>query len=154
MYESPIKVLSTEVIDDICAKINKDFSEYVLKEIAKCAIVVSEDELIKALAYDRDQYRKGYKDGYKDGKAEQGWIPLKDGYPKDGTYCLVTIECSYGKSVIMAGFSENFRKWDFSGEVERRAFYRNDPVWGCIEVGGVVAWKPLPKPYERREKER
>lgn len=146
MYESPVETY----VKEISHKVVEGFDEYTVKSIIECGIRINRDELTRALFYDREQYQKGYADA----KAEERWIPLKDGYPEDGTYCLVTIECSYGKSVIMAGFSENFRKWDFSGEVERKAFYRSDPVWGCIEVGGVVAWKPLPKPYERREKEK
>lgn len=54
-YTSPIKVLHTQIQTSI--------ENDILKVIEKHGIEVDKDELIKALAYDRDQYNKGYKDG-------------------------------------------------------------------------------------------
>lgn len=55
MYESPIDVLYKNV--------ETSFENGVLNAIQKVDIIVDKEELIKALKYDRDQYRKGYEDG-------------------------------------------------------------------------------------------
>ena len=54
-YRSPIEV----IYEDVQTK----FEDNVFKAIQNVQINVDRDELIKALAYDRDQYRKGYADG-------------------------------------------------------------------------------------------
>ena len=54
-YTSPIKLLHTQIQTSI--------ENDVFKVIEKHGIEVDKEELIKALAYDRDQYNKGYKDG-------------------------------------------------------------------------------------------
>lgn len=55
MYESPISVLYNDVVEG--------FESGIMRAIQQVDIVVDKEELIKALAYDRDSYRKGYKDG-------------------------------------------------------------------------------------------
>lgn len=55
MYESPIKVIYNDVVEE--------FENEVLKAVQQVDITVDKEELIKALAYDRDSYRRGYKDG-------------------------------------------------------------------------------------------
>lgn len=58
-YESPIQI-STKLID-------MNITDKIIKEIRfKTRIDISEEELIKALKYDRDQYDKGYTDAMKD----------------------------------------------------------------------------------------
>ena len=59
-YSSPIRL----VADDLRSQIEKDLIEV----IHNYEIQVDKDELIKALAYDREQYKKGYADGLADGK--------------------------------------------------------------------------------------
>ena len=82
MYESPIELIFHTVTEDINQRINekieKDFYEFVT---VNYGINVSKEELLKVLAYDRDQYSKGYQDGKKDWDRGEGeWIenPLKD----------------------------------------------------------------------------
>jgi len=60
MYESPIKLLySGPVYKEIV-----DAQEKQIFQAVQSAIVdVDKDELIKALAYDRDKYEKGFADG-------------------------------------------------------------------------------------------
>lgn len=61
-YESPINVM----IGQIETQIEND----VLTAIQRVGVDVDRDELIKALNYDRDQYRKGYNDA----KVHAHWI--------------------------------------------------------------------------------
>lgn len=58
MWESPIHQYTT----DIQTKIEND----IMTCVAGYGIEVDKEELLKALAYDRDQYNKGYNDGYRD----------------------------------------------------------------------------------------
>ena len=58
MYESPIEIIQTQM--------QMQMDEGILKAIQGVGIDVNKEELIKALAYDREQYSKGYKDAIKE----------------------------------------------------------------------------------------
>lgn len=69
MYESPIHI----TFDDypkITKQIMKNQEEHIVGVINEY-VKVDKDELLKALAYDRDQYKKGYDDGYHEAKKIQ-----------------------------------------------------------------------------------
>lgn len=59
-YESPIEVyvkkMQTELVEQL--------DDGILAAVAETGISVNEDELVKALKYDRGQYEKGYADGF------------------------------------------------------------------------------------------
>ena len=59
MYKSPIEI----VVSQFQEMIIQQQDEQTLQAIQKVGIKVDKDELIKALAYDRGQYKKGYTDG-------------------------------------------------------------------------------------------
>lgn len=72
MYIPPIEIIQVPVEFDntimrVEKQLNKGVEEQVYRAVAQCEIVVDKEELIKALQYDRGQYRKGYGDGYADG---------------------------------------------------------------------------------------
>ena len=96
MYESPIKVYEAMKL----AKENE-----IYNAIQKIGVTVDKEELIKALAYDREQYAKGFDDGYEAGKENAtvhahwnkdgrctncgehaAWIPFCDDW-FESTYC-------------------------------------------------------------------
>ena len=58
MYKSPI-----EIVHKIEQQIVQQQEENVIQAIHKMGVNVDKDELLKALAYDREQYNKGYEDG-------------------------------------------------------------------------------------------
>ena len=58
MYEAPIKLIQRQL------RINEENG--ILKAIKDVGVVVDEEELAKALQYDRGQYDKGYSDGIKE----------------------------------------------------------------------------------------
>ena len=62
MYESPISIYEQIANDYV-----KQKDEYIYKAIVKVGVDVNKEELIKALAYDREQYSKGFADGFEDG---------------------------------------------------------------------------------------
>jgi len=53
-YESPIDLIISEM--------NMRMDGEIFKAVQNVGVNVERDELIKALAYDRDQYQKGYND--------------------------------------------------------------------------------------------
>lgn len=69
-YESPIRM----IVGEMQTKMEAD----TMSVIQRYGIDVDKEELIKALAYDREQYDKGYSDGYKAGrnKAKEDLINL------------------------------------------------------------------------------
>lgn len=57
-------------IDTYTEEVQTAFDGEVLKAVQRVGIIVDRDELLKALAYDRGQYKKGYEDGKKARDAE------------------------------------------------------------------------------------
>ncbi len=62
-YKSPITILQ--------GQINTELEGEVLRAIWKIGVDIDKDELIRALAYDRNQYLKGFNDGYEAGRASR-----------------------------------------------------------------------------------
>lgn len=60
MYESPIEV----IYGQIQTQIAEDLDNHIYKAVREVGVNVDKEELIKALQYDRDQYKKGFLDGY------------------------------------------------------------------------------------------
>ena len=54
MYESPITIIQDQM--------RMQMEDSIYKAVQYFNVDVNKEELIKALAYDRDQYRKGYSD--------------------------------------------------------------------------------------------
>lgn len=70
-YESPIKIDFQEGIPDFRTfhrEINEKLECRIMASVQeKMAIEINKPELLRALSYDRDQYKKGYEEGYQDG---------------------------------------------------------------------------------------
>lgn len=62
MYKSPIDV----IYEQMQTKMEGD----ILRAVQGYGINVDKDELVRALKYDREQYKKGYADGHRDAKEE------------------------------------------------------------------------------------
>jgi len=56
-YKSPIEI-TTDLVDGF----NLQIEDGVFKAVANYGVKVDKEELLKALAYDRNQYKKGYED--------------------------------------------------------------------------------------------
>ena len=63
MYESPIQMVSEDIIKDIVEKQDG----YLIELVHRCGFDVNEEELKRALLYDRNQWERGYIDGKMDG---------------------------------------------------------------------------------------
>lgn len=127
-YQSPIEMIQGEM------KMYMD--DEILKAVQDVGVVVDRDELLKALAYDRDQYNKGYHDAEsKVGK----WIPCEERLPNEteADYLICT-DCGYMCSC----------RW-----TNANPFWTDlttDWHWNFADIpqnSEVVAWMPL-KPYE------
>lgn len=92
------------------------------------------------------------KDDLEQDEKENGWIPVSEKLPEDEREYLVTLEKVYGTPEIFMGIA-SYLKFGNDG-------YWNEKKYGYLEWdkysdghGGttmykVIAWKPLPKPYE------
>lgn len=68
MYESPIKILQDQIAKDFARKIDEETGKAIYEATQRIGITVDDNELLKALRYDRGQYDKGYDDGFNDGR--------------------------------------------------------------------------------------
>ena len=66
MYEPPLDVSVFQKFNDVVNAIDNELATTITTQIEYAVDVkVDKDELMRALAYDREQYKKGYDDGYK-----------------------------------------------------------------------------------------
>ena len=88
MYESPIEL----IISDVANKITEEQDKLIENKICctintKYGISINEEELMRALAYDRDQYNIGYLDGKRDAEIEREnprkFIEIMVSYPPE-----------------------------------------------------------------------
>ena len=88
-YISPIKLntipdMEEGWTDKIAKYIAGETDKLVLESCVKVACDVDEEELLKALQYDRGQYEKGYADGKRDAAAA-----IEELLPKRGEWELI-----------------------------------------------------------------
>ena len=104
MYESPIDLL----MSNIQTQIIEEQEEAIYKAVFDIGVNVKNDELIRALKYDRDQYNRGHLDGYADAMASivrckdckhLGFKGLCDGVCNKKMVGIVKPDdfCSYGE---------------------------------------------------------
>lgn len=76
MYESPITIIQDQM--------RMQMEDSIYKAVQRFNVDVNKEELIKALAYDRDQYQKGYSD------RDQEIVRCKDCeyFEPDGIYTM------------------------------------------------------------------
>lgn len=138
MYKPIIEVFRTRVRTQI--------EDEIIKAVHNVGVLVDKEELLKALKYDREQYTQGYEDGLNASK----WIPCSEGLPtEDGEYLCQT-KTTFGTHMIVYKFAKNLYKvnrYDFNKR-DGAGFYSSDAEWGYYKVNDVVAWMPLPHPYE------
>lgn len=86
-YESPVEVKETKritrIVNDIHDSLEEQIDNKIISEI-RLAVDVDKDELIKALAYDRDQFNKGFYKGFEAGY-EQAMAELSIGEDNGNT---------------------------------------------------------------------
>ena len=85
-------------------------------------------------------------------KPQGEWIPCSEQQPsKDGNYLVCHTICGKTTAVDIAGYAKNLRKVDkYDLPKNKNGWYQYDSEYGYYETDGIVAWMPLPKPYEGR----
>lgn len=74
-----------------------------------------------------------------------GWIPVEERLPEEGTQVIVTTEDGMVYGDIVYGYADEtdsdpcFHRWD-------------DEYWQCFKPI-VIAWRPLPEPYRPERSE-
>ena len=72
--------------------------------------------------------RKWYQKGYDDGKKNDGWIPVEDGLPEDGTDILVVLKPTYESDYIEYSIARYLR-------------FENDEAHWCDNHYGYLEWE-------------
>lgn len=81
-------------------------------------------------------------------KTQTEWIPVSEPPKKDGKY-LVTLRFITHDEVATAKYSNNLHKVDALDFPENKAgWYNYDSEYGYYEQDSIIAWMPLPTPYE------
>lgn len=115
------------LINVITSGLRTEVDNNIIKAIQDVAVDVDKDELIKALAYDRNQYDKGFSD------ATPKWISINERLPKEEEIVIVTVKDDSADSPIYYTSVGWYYKgiWVVGNEV-------------CYQV---IAWMPLPESY-------
>ena len=89
-------------------------------------------------------------------QSKTGWIPVSEGLPSDGKY-LVTRGDVIGRPMIgIRYFNKDLSKVDDFDFVDKKGISRwceYDSEYGWYIDDKVIAWMPLPEPYESQESE-
>ena len=138
-YISPIKLntipdMEEGWTDKIAKYIAGETDKLVLESCVKVACDVDEEELLKALQYDRGQYEKGYADGKRD--AASPWHRVKDGLPPKATWVLTVATEGNVKLFNIATVDAGGQWWTCSPQNILRELY------------GVRYWMPIEPPKE------
>ena len=80
---------------------------------------------------------------YECGKHANKWIPVTESTPPKGTICLW---CNKQGSVFT---SEITYRSEYSSNVGKHGYFSN----GLKNHGNIIAWQPLPEPYEIKKEE-
>ena len=70
-YNSPVKLSFVEQLRD---SFEEQLTNRVYKIVTEYGIDVDKEEMVKALKYDRDQYKRGYERGKKDATHYSFWV--------------------------------------------------------------------------------
>lgn len=75
-YESPITLMTEKIANDLANK-----TEGLIMEcVQRIGVSVDKYELVRALNYDREQYKKGYRDGLSDAVKHGKWVLITKDY--------------------------------------------------------------------------
>lgn len=139
-YQSPIEIIK----GDMEAKMQ----EGVLRAVQKFDVNVDEEELRKALAYDRAQYEKGYADAMRfatDTDVGSKWIPVTERLP-DLIPCKGGTAYSEAVNVLTSGRKVLTAIWDGTDFIADAEFWE-------AEGEDITHWTPvlLPLPVPPEE---
>lgn len=83
------------------------------------------------------------------------WIFVSERVPdKNGKYLVTRYGNILGSSVCILCYAENLYSidsFDFNKKKGKSGWYDYDSEYGYVEFDNVIAWMPLPKPYNPQE---
>ena len=139
-YESPVTLQIRKIAEQIEEQRENQITATISEQMG---VNIDKNELKRALAYDRDQYRRGYEDGWR-ARSENmpQWIPASEKLPEDMQRVLI--------------WFEYYRHGDFNCMYQTYGLgYVCDAEWSPFINGRtgwqdyrVIAWMPLPDPYK------
>lgn len=161
-YESPVTLQIRKIAEQIEEQRENEITATISEQIG---VNVDKNELKRALAYDRDQYRRGYEDGWRArSKDVPQWIPVT--YRPMTAKERIALAEHYGIEYCDT-FEEKIFDCPMPEDGQRILLSRS---WGVdIDVAdndvdgegficyglegngdwdGVLAWMPLPEPYK------
>lgn len=129
-YESPIQTY--------IGQMRIEEKDGIVRAVQERIASVDEEELIKALCYDRDQYDKGYLNGYHAGLNANKWISVKDRLPDPKEYDWVL-------GAVMAT-EERWYLPPHVVECRRGEWWAMGDEFSLKDLGyEVTHWMPLPE---------
>ena len=137
-YKPPVEIYMGDMdVVSFTKKVENELDNEICYEIRqKFCVDGSNEELMKALNYDRHQYEVGYRDGLNDGlekAAATPWLPYPEEKPeKNGHYLAVLVD------------DDGWRSYDW-------AFYGPKDHWTSPTPGNVIYWAKVKFP-KRKEK--
>lgn len=135
VFENIIEKL--EALENVFIKGN---SHNVAAGISRTIEIVKQEAEQYTSTVHSEEYEKGFDDGAESVRSiaqyqDIGWIPCSDRLPEIRQDCLVTVRYT--------GFMGMHGIWIKTGHMEGE----ND-WWGDCAGGEVIAWQPLPEPYQ------
>ena len=163
-YESPI----TLALQEIAKKITKERDDRIVAEISEqMGVNVDKHELARALAYDRDQYRKGFEAAWLAREKDvMTWIPIKtrelteeekhklyDAYdinideldPRESWTYDCPLPNDGDEVLVTTNLWENVTITTFYADEDGVYFEDYE------DRDDLLAWMPLPEPYKKPE---
>lgn len=149
-YESPVTVQIQKIAQQIEEQCE---NEITLKISEQIGVNVDKDEMKRALAYDRDQYRRGYEDGWR-ARSEviPKWVSVSEKLPNDRNWYLGVFKEPDTDFIGIPYIC------DYVGKVTKGTTNEGWILRHCTDVNNAsdyfrnlicVAWRPLPKPYKK-----
>lgn len=129
------------IVETIMSEMNVQMEGEVLKAVQKVGFNVDKERLTKALL----DSRRFYFEGYEDAKRESGWIPVSERLPEceDGWETGALLFQLKETNAIWCGY------YGVSGRYRDKYFRPYTDHMDGFDAEDVIAWMPLPEPYQK-----
>lgn len=81
------------------------------------------------------------------------WIPVSERLPDERKDCIVTFKDGYVDTMYYAPDLYKVDEFDFCTKKGKAGWYNCDSEWGYYSREDIIAWMPLPKPYNAESEE-
>lgn len=127
-WQSPINLAVSQMTTEVHREMDNFQEKLIIEACQRVDVTVDKDELIKAMKYDRDQFKAGWKAGYAKGLVD-AWIDPAVKLPED---------------------EQDVFFYDNSGEYHVGWYRAEDQNFDCdsyyVDLVDVLGWQPCVKP--------